>query len=76
MGNAFGGENSKFFKDCAEGCNGCGCGDWDVKILNPCMIRETSNTELMTVLKEFDFKGETEDKWYGNNKNNVKITME
>ncbi|EAR99464.1 protein kinase (macronuclear) [Tetrahymena thermophila SB210] len=65
-------ENQKILKDCQEGCGNClqcedchQCTECDPRMMNPCLIRETSNKELMIVLKEFDFKGEAEDKWYG-----------
>lgn len=41
-------------------CAGC-----DLSRFNPCLIRETTNKELIAVLSEFDFKGEADDKWYG-----------
>lgn len=53
-------------KYCGEGSASFNqCGGFDLGQYNPCMIRETSNKELIAVLTEFDFKGEAEDKWYG-----------
>lgn len=70
-------ENQKICKDCAEGCGNClscegchQCTECDPRLMNPCLIRETSSKDLMMVLKEFEFKGENDDKWFGKHPQN------
>ncbi len=46
---------------CEHACEHC----LDCDLDNPCMIKETSNSELVDVLKEFRTKCEYEDKWFG-----------
>ncbi|EGR28379.1 protein kinase domain protein [Ichthyophthirius multifiliis] len=65
-------EDQKVFRDCRQcfqecfNCDGCqqftSC---DYRLMNPCLIREVSNKDLMQILKEFDYQGEIDDQWYG-----------